>query len=568
MKILLVDDQAYNRDLLRFILEDEGHECLDADNGLSAVSAFEEFSDIDLILMDVNMPKMGGVEATEKISALKGDRFVTIIFVTAFDNPEVLVRCLSAGGDDFVPKPINESVLISKVAAHARNRDLYNNLHAAHQELQYHQQTMDRDHAIVEHVFDNASNRSSTYCQNLKTYTSSMSMFNGDVLLSAASESGGLYVLIGDFTGHGLSAAIGSLPVMSTFYGMVKGQVSVSELAAEINNQLHGLLPLGLFFCATILHLDHDGRRLSIWSGGMNDALLIAANSSEIVRIEGDHMPLGILSDDEFDERVQLHQMSQGDKVIVYTDGVNEAKNHEGEEFGDEAVIKLLEGEQEDYIPALVSSVKLFRGEGAVDDDMSIIELNCGPCIHRDVKTDEVIDIARSYHASHGFPWRLDIQLHSEDLKRSDAVHQVVSFLSSIEGVELHQDKLFTIISELYNNALEHGVLGLSSELKNSAEGFGEYYRQRTQRLEKLEDATIEISLEYVRGPTNQLHLMITDSGAGFDFAKKEMEIEGNEQSHGRGMHLLKTLCSKLEYSNEGRTVTAHYDFLQSWPLC
>lgn len=66
MKILVVDDHAYNRDLLQFILEDEGHSCCEADSGEAAVKMFLENEDIDLILMDVNMPLMNGIEATEK----------------------------------------------------------------------------------------------------------------------------------------------------------------------------------------------------------------------------------------------------------------------------------------------------------------------------------------------------------------------------------------------------------------------------------------------------------------------------------------------------------------------
>lgn len=561
MKILIVDDHAYNRDLLKFILEDEHYECVEAESGLVAVEMFKQDTAIDLILMDVNMPEMDGMEATQKICEIKGDRFVTIIFVTALDNPEVLVQCLSAGGDDFVPKPINESVLLSKLQAHSRNQENYNKLLAMHDELKGFQHQVEREHAIVEHVFTSGINRSETICDNLTTYTSSMSMFNGDVVLSAPSPSGGQYVLIGDFTGHGLSAAIGSLPVMSIFYSHVKGQVSVSELAVEMNQQLHNLLPTGMFCCATIMHLDQSGQRLSIWSGGMNDALLVSADGSSVTPIIGDHMPLGILSPEEFDDGIQLHDFVLNDRLYVYTDGVNEAKSPEGEEYGDERVVNLFKSVSNYRLPALIKAVKEFQCSDGQDDDVSIIELKCVPCIHRNKKNGEVADVAASYHSAECFPWVLNMALKSDDLKRTDIVHQAVSFLSSIEGVELHQDKLFTIVSELYNNSLEHGVLALNSNLKASPDGFESYYRLREERLEQINDGFIDISLEYVRGTPNQIKLSMTDSGHGFDFEAKKLEIDDNDENHGRGIHLLGTLCSKLEYSNQGRTVTVHYDF-------
>ena len=104
-----------------------------------------------------------------------------------------MVKCLDVGGDDFVPKPINESILLSKLYAHARNRKLYNKLKAANEALEYHQQVMDREHRIVEHIFANNTAQADSHCDNVKSYTSPASMFNGDLLLTAPSPAGGVY---------------------------------------------------------------------------------------------------------------------------------------------------------------------------------------------------------------------------------------------------------------------------------------------------------------------------------------------------------------------------------------
>lgn len=562
MKILIVDDHSYNRDLLRFILEDAGYDCIEAENGQLAIDRFRDDFEVDLILMDVNMPEMDGIEATKHICAIKEERYVTIIFVTALDNPEVLVQCLDAGGDDFVPKPVNENVLLSKVKAHARNQDTYNRLLEVHAELKFHQQAIERDHSIVEHVFTSSIDRVSTRCENLKSYTSSMSMFNGDVVLSAPSPSGGQYVLIGDFTGHGLSAAIGSLPVMSVFYSSVAKQASVSELALEINMQLHRLLPLGMFFCACIMHLEKEGTRFSVWSGGMSDAILVSPDGESIRPVEGDHMPLGILTEEEFDESARLFEAEVGSKIIVYTDGVNEAKNVDGDEYGDERIAEVIRSKPKDFIQSIIQDVRTFRGQGNQNDDISIIELSCSPCVHIDKTTGDVVDVAADYHSAECFPWRLEMKLNGEDLERTDIVNQLVSFLGTIQGVELHQDKLFTIVSELFNNALEHGVLRLESAMKDSPDGFEKYYRLREERLENLVNQFIHIELEYLRGNPNQVRLVITDSGEGFDYQSKRKDLSEGDESHGRGLCLLGSLCSSLSYSNGGRTVTALYDFI------
>lgn len=561
MQILIVDDHFYNRELLRFILEDAGHSCLEAENGLVAIEQFEADDSIDLILMDVNMPKMDGITATQKIVESKHERYVTIIFVTALDNTEVLVQCLNAGGDDFVPKPINEQVLLSKVNAHVRNQGTYNKLLLAHDELSNHQQVMDREHSIVEHVFTNGIDRAATRCKNINAYTSPMSMFNGDLVLTAPSPAGGEYVFIGDFTGHGLSAAIGSLPVTSIFFTYVARQASVSEIATEVNTQLNSLLPMGMFCCATIFHLDKTGTGLTIWSGGMNDAIYVSQDQ-DLTLLPGDHMPLGIHTPCEFDDSMQIHDLEVGGHLYIYTDGVNEAKNAENEEFGEKRIEHILTKHSTGRIKALVDAVHDFQGcSKAQDDDISIVEAFCRPLVHLSKADGNSVDVSADYHAAECFPWSLNITLESEDLRRTDTIAQTVSFLGSIQGVELHQDKLFTIVSELYNNALEHGVLRLDSSLKNSPEGFERYYRLREERLAAIVKDSIEVSIEYIRGTPNRIRISLTDSGDGFDFEKKQRELDANDDSHGRGLHLLNSLCSELAYGNQGKTVTAYYDF-------
>ena len=182
MKILVVDDHQYNRDLLSFILHDEGYDCVEACDGLQAFNMLVDDTggDIDIILMDINMPVMDGVTATQKIKEAFPDKFLPILFVTALDDSDVVTKCLGVGGDDFIPKPINEEVLIAKIKAHARSQSTYNTLKVVNEKLNYHQKLVEREHSIVDHVFNNRDKRIKTSCDNVVAYTSPMSMFDGD----------------------------------------------------------------------------------------------------------------------------------------------------------------------------------------------------------------------------------------------------------------------------------------------------------------------------------------------------------------------------------------------------
>jgi len=525
MKILVVDDQTYNRELLSSVLEDYGHEVILGVNGEEACEAVERFPDIDLVLMDVVMPVMDGLDATRLIKSKLGEKILPILFVTALDNEEGLTACLEAGGDDFVPKPVSEGVLISKVNAHKRSKSIYDNLVNANKELKYHRTMMDREHAIVDHIFAQVGKRSETYCKNFEVYTSPMSMFNGDFVLTAASPSGGVYGLVGDFTGHGLAAAMGSLPVSEIFHQNVINQGSVSQIANDINQRLVHLLPSNMFFCAAIFEIDY----------------------------------LGLLSDEEFDNSPNLIELEKYSRLYICTDGVIEAENREGEQFGEDRLEQVLSDSVNVSVPALVSAVNDFAQNDTLSDDVSILEFRVGEIIHCSKENHEPVDIGGAYHKAQSVPWDLNISLKDDDLRSTNVVNQVMAFVSSIQGIELHQDKIFTIVSELYSNSLEHGVLGLDSALKETADGFEEYYQQRQLGLESLGGHFIDIHFRYIKGDPNSIELRVEDSGNGFDVKAVNDKSRQEDDAHGRGLSLLYRLCSDLEYSKGGRSGTNSY---------
>lgn len=565
MKVLVVDDHAYNRELLSFILIDEGYECEFAENGLEAYNKCKEIEDLGVVLMDVNMPEMDGITATRKIKEEITDRLITIIFVTSLDDADVLENCLDAGGDDFVPKPLNESVLLAKINAHKRTRDLYKTVQESNKQLEFHKNMMDREHQIVERIFERGANRIKTDCVNVKCYSSPMSMFNGDVVLTAPCPSGGVYWMLGDFTGHGLAASIGSLPVTEIFYRLTAERAGVALIARALNRTLFDMLPDNMFCCAAIGRIEADGKTMALWMGGLNDIINVPADPSKpLDKIPAEHMPMGLLSPEEFDETPLLLEYQPGDRMYVFTDGINESTNGNGEQYGLDRIDEYLVKRNEDAFSGLINEVHDFSGSLEQSDDLSLVELTFGEVKHVDKETGEPVDVCQDAYAASSFPWTFSMKLQNEELRNTNIVDQLMDFVGGIHGINLHKEKIFTILSELFSNALEHGVLGLSSSLKESASGFEEYYRLREEGLKNIEGHYIDLSFSFHKGEQNRVVLEILDSGNGFDFEtvikKKDQESE-SEDAFGRGLSLLNTLCSSLEYSEGGRKVTAEYTF-------
>jgi CheY-like chemotaxis protein len=116
LKILLTEDSPVNQQVALLILSKAGHEVAIAGDGLEALAALERDS-YDLVLMDMQMPNMDGIEATRRIRALEGEvAQIPIIAMTANAMPEDKERCLRAGMNDYVAKPIDTATLLEKIA--------------------------------------------------------------------------------------------------------------------------------------------------------------------------------------------------------------------------------------------------------------------------------------------------------------------------------------------------------------------------------------------------------------------------------------------------------------------
>lgn len=270
LSILIAEDNAADRMLLSTIVSRQGHRVLTASNGLEAVALFEQERP-QLVLMDALMPIMDGFEAARRIKQAAGEELVPIIFLTSLTEGEALVRCLEAGGDDFLAKPYNRVILEAKIKAMDRLRRLQDTVLQQRDLIAMHNEHLLTEQRVAKAVFDKVTHSGCLDAPNIRYLQSPYAVFNGDLLLAAFKPSGGMHVLVGDFTGHGLPAAIGAMPLAEVFYGMTAKGYSLAEVLREINAKLKRILPVGVFCCATVLNISFQRQVVEVWNGGLPD---------------------------------------------------------------------------------------------------------------------------------------------------------------------------------------------------------------------------------------------------------------------------------------------------------
>ena len=560
LKILVADDTDADRLILETIVRKEGHQVFAARNGLEAVAIFKQ-EHPDIVLLDALMPEMDGFEAARQIKDIAGEELVPIIFLTSLQDTESLVHCLDAGGDDFLSKPYNRVILKAKIKSFNRMRGLHSTMLTQRDQLAQHHQRLLQEQTVAKQVFDNVAHSGCLNASNVRYFLSSLAVFNGDVVVAALRPNGNMMVLLGDFTGHGLPAAIGAMPLASTFYGMVHKGFSMSDVLREINKKLKSILPIGLFCCATMMDINFRKKRIKVWNGGLPACIIYRKSDLSITPVYSTHLPLGVLPEKSFKDNVEYFDLDVGDRIFMWSDGIHEARNNSGEMFGEDRLMQLF---QENTWPdavfdEILLGVKTFIGSGEQDDDLSMIE----------IRMDSPENLS---HPGYNFKpdqehacveWELRFEVKPTSFKSFDPLPFLLNLLTEEPDLRGFSGSLYTILAELYSNALEHGVLGLSGSLKKSPEGFAEYYQLREQLLNKVVDGFVHIHFVYSSNVDGgSLTLRVEDSGRGFDFKSRQGQELSVSGYSGRGISLVEKLCQSVRYFEPGNKVEVVFSWI------
>jgi len=505
LRVLAVDDNRTNLQILQVFLKKLGHDTITAENGEQALARYLDQKP-DLILLDIMMPVMDGFEAARRIRAQPGDHWVPIVFLSALDRDENLVTGLEAGGDDFMSKPINFVVLEARMRAMQRMLLLQRQVSESLKRIQTISDnvldaiiTIDTSATIVacnascERIFgwtqqemigqnvkmlvpepfhgehdthidnyirgdaakvigigrettalrkngssfpielgisemvfaeqrlfvgilrdiserkaseqklrENAEHLRRYYEESeaenrlarslierqllrpglndpqLRYQITPAQNFSGDIIAATRSQDGKLYALLADATGHGLTAAISTLPVLTIFYGMAPFGAPLSEMVGEINLKLGQAMPVGRFVAATLVCIDQRTRTGEIWIGGTPGCMLLDQDGVIAQRFISENLPLGIIETSADFVKTNRFSWDKPSQLIIFSDGLLEAANRENAPFGEGKLLSALaDVPAELRHDAVVNALARHLDGVSAHDDVSLLLLDC-----------------------------------------------------------------------------------------------------------------------------------------------------------------------------------------------
>lgn len=370
--ILVVDDDALVAEMLADILEQDGYRVETAGLGREALQMLEDMPEICLVISDMNMPEMDGLELIE---AIRGrDTEVPIIILTGNSEISIAISALHKGASDYLLKDenIHETITISvgkvleKQQLMLQNRQLLESLARKNRAMEQEQILASKVQANILPI--------KLQLPGFQTgiYYQPSNQIGGDFFDALETEQG-FQFLIGDISGHSTSSAL----VMAVCNGMFRSLAQVKKNPLEVvtaaNRMLcRMLMDSGMFLTLAYMSLNPESNILSVVSAGHNPVYLITG--SDIQTIESSGPVLGWDPDDTWD--LLEYRFLPGSTLFLYTDGLVEAKNSAGEEFETRLTESLTRTDTlpADLVSALLQEVTAFCS-GSFEDDLTMLAI-------------------------------------------------------------------------------------------------------------------------------------------------------------------------------------------------
>lgn len=393
-RVLLVDDSRLQRRILSASLTRDGYEVLEAGTGEEALEICRT-SPPDLILSDLVMPGMDGLEFCQAFRALPNDQYGYFILLTSKSEKEEVVRGLEGGADDFVMKPVNAHELRARISAGERilrmQKELTEKNHVISEtlgELQRLYDSLDTD------LIEAKKLQQSLLRDRLQDYGNgvvslelrSSGHVGGDLVgqYRISDSRIGLYSI--DVSGHGVSSALitarlaGYLSSSSVEQNVAlrllpdgtQSYVPPDEVIARLNRIIMDEMETEHYFTMLLAVADLQTGHVEIAQAGHPHPVIQRADG----HIEQDGpggLPVGLIEDAEF---VSFDAwLGPGDRLLVLSDGVTECPDPNGNLLGEDGLATVL-AELRDHgvetmLDALIRRLNEFSGGAAFPDDIS-----------------------------------------------------------------------------------------------------------------------------------------------------------------------------------------------------
>ena len=376
-KILVVDDEVDLEPLMlqrmRRHIRSGQYSFVFAHNGIEALERLHQDEDIDMVISDINMPQMDGLTLLEQIP--KVDPNIRSVIISAYGDMKNIRTAMNRGAFDFVTKPLDFDDLLITIERTVSHLVEWRDALSSRDKLVVLQNELDvatkMQQSILPTIFPNGPD-----------YQSFASMeparnVGGDFYDVINLDNGKIGLAIADVSGKGVPAALFMMSSRTLLKGSAIGNEQPGDVLREVNDLLFDDNETMMFVTLLYAVYDPHSGQITYANGGHNTPLIRHADGSSTMLPLTGGIALGVVDGIEYTQ--ETVQLAPGEALVLYTDGVTEAMNEGGEEFGLERLSDVLASnptnDPKEINQAIFSAVRAFAGSAPQSDDITCLTI-------------------------------------------------------------------------------------------------------------------------------------------------------------------------------------------------
>jgi serine phosphatase RsbU (regulator of sigma subunit) len=385
-RILVVDDNEMNRDMLSRRVKRQGHIVSTADDGVQALEVLRR-EPFDVVLLDIMMPNMNGYEVLEQLKADAELRNVRVIMISALTEIDSVVKCLELGADDYLPKPFNPVVLRARLKSSLAGKLLRDQEQMFAKSME---KELDIGRQIQAGFFPESIPPAAGW--DIQARFQAARQVAGDFYDVFPMPDGRLGLVVADVCDKGVGAAL----FMALFRSLLRASADERYFhpnleavdstgpdggrktllrAVELTNnyiaQTHG--SANMFATIFFGVLDLANGDLDFINGGHESPMILSGGEVKET-LEPSGPAVGLMPDMSFE--ICSTRLDPGDTLLGFTDGVSEAMNAEAEEFGVDrlvAAVAASDTNAEALLQSIEAQLADHVGEAEQWDDITML---------------------------------------------------------------------------------------------------------------------------------------------------------------------------------------------------
>lgn len=370
--VLLVDDEFINRKILHRAIESENIKIYEANDGFEALDIIQK-EHIDLILLDVMMPKMSGYEVCETVKKNPETSDIPIIFVTALHDKKSMINGLEKGAIDFISKPIDIFNVRLRVKQHLHTRELY-------LEVKRNQEYMKKDLLNAKRIQMNLLPQNNQKISSELTFSYKYlpcDELGGDFLDFYKIDDENYYFYIADVSGHGVASSLITIYVKE-FFHKTKALINIKDPATHLKLLNESILEMnfGEYYLTLFLGIINIKTYKIIWSFAGPNTTPQIFTPDKTIPLEMKAVAIGWFPNITWSNRSAY--LPKNSTLFLYSDAATEVFDKNDKELGVNGLKNMLEEckfrENNDF-ELIQSKLLNYSVEGEFADDLTLISL-------------------------------------------------------------------------------------------------------------------------------------------------------------------------------------------------